>query len=302
MWKKGYRTKEICCILATLLYKSYFYEREVAGALEDAMEIAYGSPNSMYGEYSAAECMDRGAFHTVYHVVENASLKSRMEAVWENIHVRRYNKKYQRHYKAEQYHNYNDSNNDCCKIIFTYEYVSEDGCWLSREAPSRAAVIIDGTNLSISMIKIRGVDPTLEQATTMCFAAASHSVMIHKYSRDRRVHPFKINSRTGYSGCEDYHLDVYGRNGTLFYKKFTAAELHVSMAGKVSSITDMYVGDALELFTAASGYRDFNYRKRIEKSSGVRFVRSYKNEILSEEDMDFIPKEKSNRRPSRRRV
>lgn len=296
MWKKGYRTKEICCILATLLYKSYFYEREFAGALEkDAMEIVYGSPNSMYGEYSAAECVDRGAFHTVYRVEENAELKSRMEGVWETIHVRRYNKKYQRHYKA-----YNDSNNDCCKIVFTYEYVSEDGCWLSRETPSRAVVIIDGTNLS--MIKVRGVDPTLEQATTMCFAAASHSAAIHKYSRDRRIHPFKINSRTGYSGCEDYRLDIYGRNGTLFYKKFTAAKLHVSMAGKVSSITDMYVGDALELFTAALGYRDFNYCKRISEKCGVRFVRSYKNEILSEEDMDFIPKENSHRRPSRRRV
>lgn len=286
-------------MLATMLYKSYFYRREFCGMLEEhAMEIVYGDPYQKYGEYTSMECMERGAFHTYYDIEENADLYKKMEDVWEQLHVRRWNRKFQRHYKVLP------SNNDRKdrRKVFTFEYESEDGCWCSRERASRAIVIIDGKNLS--MLKIKGVDPTLEQTAIMCLAAASHAAAIHEYNRGERVHPYKINSRIGYSGCEDYWLDIYRGKNNVFTKWFTAAKLHVSMAGKVAEITDMYVGDALELFTAAMRCRDFDYFKSkvVSKRYGVRFVRPYRNEILSEEDMDFIPKEKGHRRPSRRNV
>lgn len=297
-WKVGYRTKTVCCALATLLYKHYFYRREFnANSPEDTMKIAYGSPDTVYGEYTAMEIMDRGAFYSYYDEKENSETYEKMEAAWESLHERRYNKRFQRHYKVESENNYNNDE----RKIFMFEYPSEDGCWCSRERASRAAVIIDGTKMT--MTKVRGVDPTLEQTAVMCLAAASHSAAIHKYNRGERVHPYKINSRIGYSGCKDFWLDIYKRGeNNIFIKWFNAAKLHVSMAGKVSDITDMYVGDALELLTVAMGYRDFDYfHGRISKRYGVHFVRPYKNEVLAEADMDFVPKKEGHRRPSRRR-
>ena len=294
LWKQGYRTKTICTVLAGSLFGSSFFSREYENMDEEyAMEIAYNEPNALYGTHTAIECMYYGY---VSYENENASIHERMETVWESLREKRFNHKFQKHYKVEESESYNNDN----KKVFTFEYNSEDGCWNYREKPSRAIIIIDGNKMS--MVKVRGVDPTLEQTTAMCLAAASHSAEIHQYNRDERINPFKVNSRIGYSGCEDYFLDIYRRENNMFIKKWTPAKLHVSMAGKVSDITDMYVGDALELLTAAMGYSDFQYfRRKISKRFGVRFVRPYKNEILTEDDMDFIPKENGHRRPSRRR-
>lgn len=294
-WKQGYRTKEICTRIAADFFGSRFCEREYPGMSEEhAMDVSYGSQDTLYGENTAAECIDHA-----YYSYENENapkILERMEAVWDSLREKRFNHKFQKHYKVD----YDNSNSNDDHKVFVFEYKSEDGSWSYRERPSRAVVVVDGSN--ISMVKVKGVDPTLEQTTIMCFTAAARTAAIHKYSRNGRVHPFKINCRVGYSGCEDHYLDIYKRENNMFYKTWTAAKLHVSMAEKIASITDMYIGDVLEILTSALGYKDFEYSKKINEKYGVRFVRPYRNEILSEEDMDFIPKEKSHRRPSRRNV
>lgn len=298
MWENGYRTREICTIVAADFFGSHFREIEYPDMDEEnALQVAYGPSDMLYDEHTAMDCIINHAYVSFEN--ENAvKIRERMEAVWDNnLHVKRFHHKFQKHYAVTE-----ESSNTINRKVFTFEYESEDGCWSTRQNPSRAVVVINDNKMS--MAKIRGVDPTLEQAAAMCLAAASHSAAIHEYNRNERVNPYRINSRIGYSGCEDYCLDIYGRDGSTFFKKFTAAKLHVSMAEKVSlsPITDMYVGDILELLTAAMGYSDFQYfRRKISKRFGVRFVRPYKNEILTEDDMDFIPKENGHRRPSRRR-
>jgi hypothetical protein len=240
------------------------------------------------------ECVMEHAFYSYKN--ENADeIRERMEAVWESLHERRFRHKFQKHYKVMS----DEESSTINSKVFTFEYQSEDGCWNSRERESRAVVVIDGTK--ISMVKVRGVDPTLEQTAVMCLAAASRAAAIHEYNRGERVHPYKVNSRIGYSGCQDHFLDIYKESeNNVFVKWFNAAKLHVSMAGKISDITDMYVGDAIELLTAAMGFGDFEYFHGMSRKYGVRFVRPYKNEVLSSEEMDFIPKKEGHRRPSRR--
>lgn len=187
--------------------------------------------------------------------------------------------------------------NNPTSASYTFEYESVEGSWSVRERPSRAIVAIDGTN--ISLIKVKGVDPTLYQAASMVIAALSRSADIHRYQRAGRIHPYKIGLYTGYSGCQDYFLNLYKKEGNKKYIRYkTAAKLHVSMADKVT-INNMYCGDAIELLLAAIcnreniDYRDidlvYNRNSKMLRSNGVHFVRPYKDEIISEDELDFIP-------------
>lgn len=197
-----------------------------------------------------------------------------------------------------RHYNVRNLTNNPTSASYTFEYESIEGSWTERSRPSRAIVTIDGAN--ISLIKVKGVDPTLYQTASMVFAALSRSAGIHKYQRAGRVHPFKIGLYTGYSGCQDYFLNLYKKEGNKKYIRYkTAAKLHVSMADKVT-IDNMYCGDAVELLLAAIcnreriDYRDIDlvYNRnntKMMRANGVHFVRPYKDEIITEDELDFIP-------------
>lgn len=301
LYEKGYSTPRIAALLTAAIL---FWEQEGANKNEDDLlnkyadegpnkEIASLFQNVYYHDKNGIDRIDDISYEYTLEIVQDYTELT--EFIMKSYEYYYGYRKLKEIYKVpEEYDNNSDN------VQFTFEYRSIDGSFSYREKPSRAVVVVNGSNMS--MLKIKGVDPTLEQTACMCLAAAARTGAIHKYSRSSRVFPYKINNRIGYSGCEDYFLDLYYRDNSVFIKKCNAAKLHISMAGKIGSFTDMYVGDILELLTAALGYEDFEYCKRINKKYGVRFVRQYRNEIVSEEEMDFVPKRREgHRRPSRRR-
>lgn len=285
LYDNGYRTVDMCKIFTSLIVTS---SRTTYSASEVFLDLFTNN-----GEKTLKELNDNysSVKSITSHLPIDAEVASELLLKAEDIDVEidpTPIRQFTIRQKIEQ---------ESTAITYTFEYTSNDGCWCSRNRPSRAIIIVEGTNLS--MIKVKGVDPTFYQASAMLIEALSRSASIHKYNRCDRIWPFKINKRIGYSDCEDWFLDLYRREGSKFVKRNNASNLHISMADKVSDVCDIYVGDILEMIVAAGCYReglqykdfDFIYckdKKRLTRN-GIRFVRPYKNEVFHKEDMDFIP-------------
>lgn len=176
--------------------------------------------------------------------------------------------------------------------MYTFEWEPEEG-WCYSDRKGRG-VFIYTSDKKISFTKISGPDPTYVQLAEMVAQVVNRTNKFHHYTTNGRIWPFKINERVGYSGCRDLFLDLYRKEGNLYVRKCNAAKLHISMYDKVSDLVAMYVGDLMELVIVAVAGHDYVYKAgpktKIPRNAGVRFVRPYRNEIISEEEMDFVPK------------
>lgn len=310
LWKKGYRTKAIVCAVA-VAFNRFAIEHEYPDeefTIEKCFYIAYGDGvfdyESCFGMINRKTNIAQCALYMFDSDYESEDMEE-AKSLWDSIPIIRQGSVLkrrddgsgikglvsQKHY-IKRY--YTDPN---YKVdIYSFEYDSYDGSWCSRERPSRCTVVIDGTN--VSLYKTRGVDPTVNQVCSMIFESVSRSAVLHKYNRCNRRWPYRIGKRIGYSGCEDYYMDLYYKpeHSLHYIKKCTASRLHVSMAGKISEISNEYVGDVIELLIAAAmGSRDdfcYTKSKKDLKFNNVRFVKPRKNEVLDEDELDFIPPER----------
>jgi len=147
----------------------------------------------------------------------------------------------------------------------------------------------------ISVMKLSGVDPTIDQTAVMVRAAMARSIMIHGYDRKRRKYPFDVKTRVGYSGCRDVSLDLYEKVHKHYHRKYTAAELHISMCDKVSDF-GMYSGDAVEILWSLSG-KPFRFNDKIYegvneemKSLGICFSKPPRRNDLILTNVSYDPK------------
>ena len=184
----------------------------------------------------------------------------------------------------------NMNNNVEVLKTFTFEWDDPDG-WFYRDKKGRG-VMLYTSDKKVTFTKISGPDPNYIQLAEMSAQVVNRTNRYHMYTTNGRIWPFKINERTGYSGCRDLFLDLYRKVGNHYVRKCNAAKLHITMYGKVGDFT-MYVGDLIELVIVSVAGHDFAYKPgsktKIPRNAGVHFVYPYRNEILSEEDMDFIP-------------
>lgn len=183
--------------------------------------------------------------------------------------------------------------NDNAEVVksYTFEWDPEEG-WCYSDKKGRG-VMLYTSDRKVQFIKISGPDPHLLQMGEMIAQVVNRTSRYHNYTTTSRVWPFKINERIGYSGCRDLFLDLYRKAGSSYIRKRNASKLHISMYDKIGDFS-MYVGDAIELIIVAIAGHDWGYKAgtktRIPRNAGVRFVRPYRNEIICEEDMDFIPR------------
>ncbi len=251
-YNNGYRTRDICCAIAAAI--AVRYEEE------DFLPIL----NDVYDNQVQVE-----DFSDITSI--NIKILVKMQELWDEEYFftpRR--RRVGENYKSKT-------------TVFTYPPV--DGTWTVKAIrPSRCAVTITSDG-NMSIIKLSGVDPTIEQVAAMVTAAASKSLAVFSYDRHKRKFAFNIEEKTGPSGCCDLTLVLYEKVGSHYRRcRYGGDCLHISMAGK-SCEFGMYLGDALEILNYYANNEDYRFAyykmyadsERRLRDLGIRFSKPPKN-------------------------
>lgn len=244
-YRNGYRTRYICCAIAAVI-AARFEEEDYASILNDVYN------NVVEDTFSDITIVD-------------IKILVKMEELWDEEYF--LTPRRRRIYE------------DCRMKTIVFKYPSEDGSWVTRERPSRAAVTITSDG-EMSMVKLSGVDPTAEQVAAMVTAAAAASFEVYCYDRRKRKFPFNITVYEGQSGCRDVTMTIYEKIGNHYKRRrYGGDSLHISMAGKIADF-GMYLGDALEILNWCtvedykwSYYKMYKDTKLRLTNLGIKFSR-----------------------------
>ena len=185
--------------------------------------------------------------------------------------------------------------NNNAKILkaYTFEWEPTDG-WFYYSDKKGRGVMLYTSDRKVQFVKLSGPDPHIMQLAEMTAQVINRTNRYHQYTTNGRIWPFKINEKTGQSGCRDYYLDLYRKVGDSYIRKCNASKLHISMYDKVGDFSPMYIGDLIEILIVAIVGHDFKYqagqKTKMRKIAGVRFARPYRNEIVGADDLDYLPK------------
>ena len=249
-YENGYITKKIVCRIASVIADRYDIPEEEYNSLLSDVYWGRIDPNEL-------------SFDTSYY--NNLPIPKAMEDIWENDY-----------YLEPRKH---PASTSAVIKTMVFEYPSEDGSWCSREKPSRVAISISSDG-ELSMAKLSGVDPTIEQAAAMVTAAAAASFEVYCYDRRKRKFPFDITVYEGQSGCRDISISIYEKIGSHYKRRrYGGDSLHISMSDKVHDF-GMYLGDALEILNwcTVDDYR-WSYYKMYKDAKlrltnlGIKFSR-----------------------------
>jgi hypothetical protein len=222
-YTNGFRTRDICCVIAAGIAIEYNVTEE------DYKKVLGDVYDNMIEEFPVSSV--------------DSEVLLKMEEVWDEdyfLSPRR------RHFHEEH---------KTKTIVF--EFPSEDGTWRTRNKPSRCAITI-ASDGAMSLVKLSGVDPTVEQAAAMVTVAAEKSMSVFCYDRRKRKYAFNITENYGPSGCCDLSLILYEKVGDHYKRRrYGGDSLHISMSDKVHDF-GMYLGDSLEILNWCT-VEDYNW-------------------------------------------
>lgn len=180
-------------------------------------------------------------------------------------------------------------NNNILRTFIEYscnEYDSWTGC-----TRGKGLITINTTTKTVNFVKLWGTDPYWDQLMFAVLAICPPEI----YQRENRLHPFKVSSREGYSGCTYYRLDLYRSLGNSEYLRFKkASELTIRSTKKIENFSEMYIGDFIEFarFILESEC-EINFTRNPRwyryNMNNVRFNRIYNRDIISENDGIYDP-------------
>lgn len=181
------------------------------------------------------------------------------------------------------------NNNNILRTFIEYtcsEYDSWSGC-----TRGKGLITINTTTKTVNFVKLWGTDPYWDQLIFSILAICPPEL----YQRENRLHPFKVSSREGYSGCTYYRLDLYKSLGSSEYLRFKkASEMVIRSTKKIDDFSEMYIGDLVEfarfiLETECELEVTRNPRWYKYNMNNVRFNKIHNRDIISENDGIYDP-------------
>ena len=112
---------------------------------------------------------------------------------------------------------------------------------------TRASILID-ENLHMKVFINKGQVPEFDHLFLALLGHPDGYRAIARALQFKRVHPYKIEVREGFSGCKDYKL-ISAKKINGVYRKEVKAKLHISMYDKVNGNEleeGMFLPDLLE--------------------------------------------------------
>lgn len=136
-------------------------------------------------------------------------------------------------------------------------------------------IVVDDQNISYN--HHHGQMPYALDVMLLLLADKDIRWLCQEYMRRGRKYPFKISSREGMSGAQDYFIDILQYFGGSWHSMKKTHLLHVSMHGKLNEPTSMYVGDFVELVNYLQLHYSKKYsdlpRRKIFRMSGAKYVK-----------------------------
>ena len=172
------------------------------------------------------------------------------------------------------------------QIIKGFNFESDSG-W-TGEGTGIAAMILNLWDKTIDVSLISGKTPMVQDVILFLLSDKDVRRMIQDYqgSKKRRKYLFAINRTVGFSGREDYYINLYDEYGIQFRGKKL---LHVSQEEKLNEgWRKMWIGDFVELIAFMTDNTPATAtRKELRKRSGCRYIKLYTK------DPDTLTKEVS---------
>lgn len=162
-----------------------------------------------------------------------------------------------------------------------YNCSEEDSLWCGS-TKGEGILTINLDERTISWQKTKGCDPYWNQICCAIMKATPPQL----YDRTRRIVPFNVHIREGYTGCEYVYLNLYDKiDEDTYIRTKCACRFDVRMTGKTNDFTDVYFGDLVEIFRALYAERGWvfsrNPNEYVAKGPSWRFLPLHKYDIAS---------------------
>lgn len=158
--------------------------------------------------------------------------------------------------------------------------------WKDNENGGICRFIIE--NDIIKMNKIKGNDITFEAFRILLWVHESFKdVRDYIFENLERRNPWKINVHVGMSGCQDYDIRYFDRNGVVRYVN----GIHISMYDKVTIPVDgIWLKDVFDILWFMRHQYIFNGVESIENDEVIAKINAWKTTSHSLEFRDVTEK------------
>lgn len=169
-------------------------------------------------------------------------------------------------------------------VRLSYNCLACDAPWTGATS-GQGIITIDLESRTVNWNKTNGCNPYWYQV----FEAVMRITPPEFYMRERRVYPFAVNIKTGYSGCKYCYVNLYRKiDENVYYRWKCATRFDISANDKVDNF-EIYYGDLVEIFRKLCEEGGWTFSRNpnyyTAKGPAWRFLPIRRFDIVSEEEV-----------------